>query len=122
MSPVADTVWTSTRSTRRAMRVLVPAARASGTSAVAAGRDLRRVRGPVDEDPQRRDHDGDLGDHGHRAADELQPLAGDARGAPGSVWWADGSPTSSAATTAAATAGTAGTPIGQGEAGPDQPP
>ena len=33
---MADTVWTSTRSTRREMRGLVPATRASGTSAVAA--------------------------------------------------------------------------------------
>ena len=79
VSPVADTVWTSSRSTRRAIRGLVPAARASGHERRRAGGDLGGVGGPVDQDAQRRHHEGDLDDDGHRAADQLQPLAGDAR-------------------------------------------
>ena len=80
VSPVADTVCTSTRSTRREIRGLVPAASASGTRAVAAAADLGGVAGPVDEHVERGDHQGDLEDHRHRAADELQALPGQARG------------------------------------------
>ena len=75
VSPVADTVCTSTRSTRRETRGLAPRPGRAG-SARWRPRDLRGVRGPVHEDPQRSDDQGHLGDDGHRAADELQSLAG----------------------------------------------
>ena len=46
-----------------------------------AGGDLGGVLGPVDEQAERRDDEGDLDDDRHRAADQLEPLPGDAGGA-----------------------------------------